>query len=61
MLLQFMEGVSLKLGMVVDLTKTCRFYDRQDFEKHKIGHYKLQCEGYDNYYFAVLFDDVVMM
>jgi mRNA-capping enzyme len=35
-----------KLGLVIDLTKTDRFYDSREITKAEIGYYKLQCEGY---------------
>lgn len=43
MLLSYVEAMGLKMGLVVDLTKTDRFYDKRNLAS--IGHYKLKCEG----------------
>ena len=34
------------MGLLVDLTNTTRFYDRNDIEKEGINYVKLQCKGY---------------
>lgn len=34
------------MGLLVDLTNTTRFYDRNDIEKEGIKYVKLQCKGY---------------
>lgn len=45
MLLSYMEAMQLQIGLVVDLTKTDRFYDKRSLSEVGIGHYKLKCEG----------------
>lgn len=35
----------VKMGLLVDLTNTTRFYDRGDIEKEGIKYVKLQCKG----------------
>ncbi len=45
MLLSSVEGLQLRMGLVVDLTKTDRFYDKRALTEIGIGHYKLKCEG----------------
>ena len=35
----------MRLGLVIDLTKTSRFYDKREVEKAGIKHVKMQCEG----------------
>ena len=34
------------MGMVIDLTKTNRFYDKDEMKKNNISHVKLECQGY---------------
>ena len=46
MLVGYVQSLGMKLGMVVDLTKTDRFYDKRELQQKNIGHYKLKCEGY---------------
>lgn len=46
MLTGYVESLGMRLGMVVDLTKTDRFYDKRDLQEMGVGHYKLKCEGY---------------
>lgn len=46
MLLNYVEAMQLRVGLVVDLTKTDRFYDKRSLTELGIGHYKLKCEGY---------------
>ena len=46
MLIMYMEAMQLRMGLVVDLTKTDRYYDKRELTNERnIGHYKLQCEG----------------
>ena len=45
MLLSYMEAMRLQMGLVIDLTKTDRFYDKRSLTERGIGHYKLRCEG----------------
>lgn len=45
MLLSYVEAMQLRMGLVVDLTKTDRFYDKRSLTELGIGHYKLKCEG----------------
>lgn len=35
------------VGLVIDLTKTDRYYDKTKLEKRKIEHFKLPCRGFD--------------
>ncbi|XP_059587893.1 mRNA-capping enzyme isoform X2 [Alligator mississippiensis] len=37
----------VKMGLLVDLTNTTRFYDRNDIEKEGIKYIKLQCKGHE--------------
>jgi mRNA-capping enzyme len=46
MLLEAVRGRGLTMGLVVDLTKTDRFYDKADLVSKGVGHYKLKCEGF---------------
>lgn len=34
------------MGLLVDLTNTTRFYDRNEIEKEGVKYVKLQCKGY---------------
>ncbi|XP_078504413.1 mRNA-capping enzyme isoform X2 [Lissotriton helveticus] len=36
----------VKMGLLIDLTNTTRFYDRNDIEKEGIKYMKLQCKGH---------------
>ncbi len=46
MLVLYTQALGLRMGLVIDLTKTDRYYDkRQLTSENAIGHYKLQCEG----------------
>lgn len=38
----------VKMGLLVDLTNTTRFYDRNDIEKEGVKYVKLQCKGYEH-------------
>ncbi|KAL0624231.1 mRNA-capping enzyme [Plecturocebus cupreus] len=38
--------IEVKMGLLVDLTNTSRFYDRNDIEKEGIKYIKLQCKGH---------------
>ena len=45
-LLQCVEGLQERMGMVIDLTNLDRYYDKRELtDNKKISHYKLQCEG----------------
>ena len=45
-LLQCVEGLQKRMGMVIDLTNLDRYYDKRELTDDKnINHYKLQCEG----------------
>lgn len=50
MLVSYVESLQLRLGLVVDLTKTDRFYDKRSLAQFSICHHKLQCEGYAGFY-----------
>lgn len=39
----------VKMGLLVDLTNTSRFYDRAEIEKEGIKYMKLACKGYVTY------------
>ena len=43
----FFPILQVKMGLLVDLTNTTRFYDRNDIEKDGIKYVKLQCKGYE--------------
>ena len=45
MLIQYVEAMGQRMGLVVDLTKSYRYYDKQELQDHGIGHYKILCEG----------------
>ncbi len=45
MIVSYVESKQLRMGLVVDLTKTDRFYDKQTLLDRSIGYHKLQCEG----------------
>ncbi len=53
MLLSYMDAMQLHMGLVIDLTKTDRFYDKRSLTEKGIGHYKLKCEGLVVDYFLV--------
>uniref|UniRef100_A0A3Q3WR72 mRNA-capping enzyme n=1 Tax=Mola mola TaxID=94237 RepID=A0A3Q3WR72_MOLML len=46
MLSNFLKSLKVKMGLLLDLTNTTRFYDRNDIEKEGIKHMKLQCKGH---------------
>ena len=46
MIVSYVASQGLRMGLVVDLTKTDRFYDKRNLADYNIGHHKLQCEGY---------------
>ncbi|XP_068199269.1 mRNA-capping enzyme [Antennarius striatus] len=46
MLSNFLKSLNVKMGLLVDLTNTTRFYDRNDIEKEGINYVKLQCKGH---------------
>ncbi|KAI6071374.1 MRNA-capping enzyme isoform X2 [Aix galericulata] len=45
MLSNYLKSLKVKMGLLVDLTNTTRFYDRNDIEKEGIKYIKLQCKG----------------
>ena len=45
MIVSYVASQGLRMGLVVDLTKTDRFYDKRTLADYNIGHHKLQCEG----------------
>ncbi|ELW59136.1 mRNA-capping enzyme [Tupaia chinensis] len=45
MLSNYLKSLKVKMGLLVDLTNTSRFYDRNDIEKEGIKYIKLQCKG----------------
>lgn len=46
MLFAYLQSLKVRLGLVIDLTKTSRFYDKREVEKAGIKHVKMQCEGH---------------
>ncbi|XP_071480898.1 mRNA-capping enzyme-like [Diadema antillarum] len=46
MLFAYMASRQVTLGMVIDLTNTTRFYDKEEIEKNGAVHFKLQCKGH---------------
>ena len=45
MLFSYLDGHKTKMGLMVDLTNTNRFYDKQIVETKGAKHFKLQCRG----------------
>ncbi|XP_061479287.1 mRNA-capping enzyme isoform X4 [Rhineura floridana] len=46
MLSNYLKSLKVKMGLLIDLTNTTRFYDRNDIEKDGITYIKLQCKGH---------------
>ncbi|XP_018409864.1 PREDICTED: mRNA-capping enzyme isoform X2 [Nanorana parkeri] len=46
MLSNYLKSLKVKMAMLVDLTNTTRFYERNDIEKEGIKYIKLQCKGH---------------
>ena len=46
MLIDSLAAKQLKIGLIIDLTKTTRFYDKAELVDLSIRQYKLSCEGY---------------
>uniref|UniRef100_A0A8C7D3H2 mRNA-capping enzyme n=1 Tax=Oncorhynchus kisutch TaxID=8019 RepID=A0A8C7D3H2_ONCKI len=46
MLSQYLKSLKVKMGLLVDLTNTTRFYDRNEIEKEGVKYVKLQCKGW---------------
>lgn len=46
MLSNYLKSLKVKMGLLVDLTNTTRFYDRAEIEKEGIKYVKLQCKGH---------------
>ncbi|XP_061610902.1 mRNA-capping enzyme isoform X1 [Phyllopteryx taeniolatus] len=46
MLSNYLKSLNVKMGLLVDLTNTTRFYDHNDIEKEGIKYVKLQCKGH---------------
>ncbi|XP_032999286.1 mRNA-capping enzyme isoform X2 [Lacerta agilis] len=46
MLSNYLKSLKVKMGLLIDLTNTTRFYDRSDIEKDGIAYIKLQCKGH---------------
>uniref|UniRef100_A0A8V0X9Q7 mRNA-capping enzyme n=1 Tax=Gallus gallus TaxID=9031 RepID=A0A8V0X9Q7_CHICK len=46
MLSNYLKSLKVKMGLLVDLTNTNRFYDRNDIQKEGIKYIKLQCKGH---------------
>ena len=41
----YVLSFQVKLGLIIDLTNTSRFYDKAEVENSGIGHVKLRCQG----------------
>jgi len=39
--------------MVIDLTKTKRYYDKNEFEIQGVKHVKIECAGYSFFFFQI--------
>ncbi|KAM9704186.1 mRNA-capping enzyme [Menidia menidia] len=46
MLSNYLKSLKVKMGLLVDLTNTTRFYERSDIEKEGVKYVKLQCKGH---------------
>uniref|UniRef100_UPI0037E8D94D mRNA-capping enzyme n=1 Tax=Semicossyphus pulcher TaxID=241346 RepID=UPI0037E8D94D len=46
MLSNYLKSLKVKMGLLVDLTNTTRFYDRNEIEKDGVKYVKLQCKGH---------------
>uniref|UniRef100_A0A8C6WHU6 mRNA-capping enzyme n=1 Tax=Neogobius melanostomus TaxID=47308 RepID=A0A8C6WHU6_9GOBI len=46
MLSNYLKSMNVKMGLLVDLTNTTRFYDRNEIEKEGIKYVKMQCKGH---------------
>uniref|UniRef100_A0A673KI43 mRNA-capping enzyme n=1 Tax=Sinocyclocheilus rhinocerous TaxID=307959 RepID=A0A673KI43_9TELE len=46
MLSNYLKSLKVKMGLLVDLTNTSRFYDRAEIEKEGIKYVKLACKGH---------------
>ncbi|KAJ8008923.1 hypothetical protein DPEC_G00083460 [Dallia pectoralis] len=46
MLSQYLKSLKVKMGLLVDLTNTNRFYDRNEIEKEGVKYVKLSCKGH---------------
>ncbi|XP_036104153.1 mRNA-capping enzyme isoform X3 [Molossus molossus] len=46
MLSNYLKSLKIKMSLLVDLTNTSRFYDRNDIEKEGIKYIKLKCKGH---------------
>ncbi|XP_063299635.1 mRNA-capping enzyme isoform X2 [Pelobates fuscus] len=46
MLSNYLKSLKVKMGLLIDLTNTTRFYDRSDIEKEGVKYIKLQCKGH---------------
>ena len=50
MLLSYVQSAGRRMGLIIDLTKTDRYYDKRELMEHSIGHHKIVCEGYILFY-----------
>uniref|UniRef100_A0A9R1SQX2 mRNA-capping enzyme n=2 Tax=Cyprinus carpio TaxID=7962 RepID=A0A9R1SQX2_CYPCA len=46
MLSNYLRSLKVKMGLLLDLTNTSRFYDRAEIEKEGIKYVKLSCKGH---------------
>ncbi|XP_065191969.1 mRNA-capping enzyme-like [Sycon ciliatum] len=47
LLIAYLKARTIKLGMIIDLTKSGRFYDSKELEQYGIVHHKLACAGHE--------------
>lgn len=46
MLFAYLDSLKVKLGLIIDLTNTTRFYDKTEVERAGINHVKMNCKGH---------------
>uniref|UniRef100_A0A0N4ZK48 TYR_PHOSPHATASE_2 domain-containing protein n=1 Tax=Parastrongyloides trichosuri TaxID=131310 RepID=A0A0N4ZK48_PARTI len=46
-LIEHCRRKNIKLGLIIDLTSTNRYYDKYEFIKKKISYFKLPCAGHE--------------
>ncbi|XP_044283809.1 mRNA-capping enzyme isoform X2 [Varanus komodoensis] len=46
MLFNYLKSLKVKMGLLIDLTNTTRFYDKNDIENESIMYIKLACKGH---------------
>ncbi|XP_070533802.1 mRNA-capping enzyme-like isoform X2 [Ptychodera flava] len=46
MLFLYLDSMKIRMGLMIDLTNTTRFYNKKEVENRGIKHVKLQCRGF---------------